>query len=135
MPEFSIALNTARGLALARATEAMLHTVGGGEVIFRLPAFIAIAGDSTRQELALDAKASQDFAVSPVLVRYGSKAFELLVSPKSLEMHLQSTGITAEQFLKSTIAIVAHDRLLRIESFAPEVFAGTVYLYRISATE
>ncbi len=132
MPDFPIAHNAARGLFLARAAEAMLRSLGSGEAIFRVPTAVGSA-DPTRQELGLDPTVTEDVAVSPVLLQAGGEALELVISPKSLEPHLQVRGQTADEFLAAVASIAIQGQTLRIQSFAAECFAGAVYLYRITA--
>ncbi len=133
MPDFPISHNAARGLFLARAAEAMLRSLGSGEAIFRVPTPAAGSADPTRQELGLDATVAEDVAVSPVLLRAAADGLELVISPKSLEPHLQVRGQTADEFLAAAASIAVQGQTLRIQSFAAECFAGAVYLYRITA--
>jgi hypothetical protein len=134
MPEFPISHTAARGLALAQAAESMLRAMGGGEAIFRLP--ISLQADNpTQQELGLQPALTDDVPVSPVIVRTGTKTFELLVSPKSLEAQLLLRAQTAEQFFDAITAVQVQGQNLRIQSYSSEVFAERVYLYRIYAVE
>jgi hypothetical protein len=135
MPEFGLPLNTARGFSLAHCAESMLRAMGGGEVMFRVPAAMATAGDTTREELGLEPVATEDIAVSPVLAQRDADGFKLLMSSKSLEEQLQRRGESADTLLQSVISILTGERTLRVQSYSVEVFAGTVYLYRIIATE
>jgi len=135
MSEFPIPLNSARGLALARACESMLRAAGGEEVVFRLPFPVMDSGNSTRRELALELAAEEEFSVSPVLVQTKGTGLELLLPSKSLEPHLRARGQTADEFLGSASCVVVQGRTLWIDSFGAERFAGSAYLWRISAHE
>jgi hypothetical protein len=134
MPEFGVTQVVARGLAVTRAAEAMLRAAGGGEAVFRLQ-LASPPDNATLRELGLEPAGTEDVAVTPVLMRQLDPAVELLLSPKSLEPHLQLRGLTAEEFLGTTTAIVTQDRTFRITGYQAEVFAEAVYLFRISAME
>lgn len=103
--------------------------------MFRVPVALASAGDTTREELGFEPVATEDIAVSPVLAQRDADGFKLLMSSKSLEDQLQRRGESADTLLQSVISIVTGERTLRVQSYSVEVFAGTVYLYRIIATE
>ncbi len=126
-----------RGLALARAAEAMLRALGGGEVLLRCPT--APAADETNRELGLEAPVSDDFAVSPVLVRVARisdpQSFEFLFAPASLTSYLADRRQTAEEFFSSLIGVLHQGRLLHVESMTTDTFAGAAYLYRVTAVE
>ncbi len=126
-----------RGLALARAAEAMLRALGGGEVVLRCPA--AAAANETNRELGLEAPVTEDLTVAPVLVRLkanaGTARMELLFPPAVLASYLADRRQPAEQFFSSLIGVLHQDRLLHVESMAAETFAGTPYLYRVIAAE
>jgi hypothetical protein len=130
-------ITNSRGLALARAAEAMLRALGGGEVVLRCP--VAPAANETNRELGLEAPVSDDFVVSPVLVRGVARVsdpcarYEFLFPPQSLAAYLADRRQTAEEFFSSLIGVVHQGRLLHVESMATETFAGAAYLYRVIA--
>lgn len=127
-----------RGLALARAAEAMLRALGGGEVVLRCA--VAPAANETNRELGLEAPVINDLAVSPVLVRAASipapkTKLELLFAPGSLAAYLADRRQSAEEFFSSLIGVVHQGRLLHVESMTADTFAGAAYLYRVVAAE
>jgi hypothetical protein len=134
MPEFPVSHLAARGVALAQAAESLLRAMGGEEIIFRVPVPMQ-ADNPTQQELGLQAPLTEGVAVSPVVVRALANGFDLLVSPKSLQPVLLLRAQTAEQFFDITASVQAQGHTLRIQSYSTEVFAGRVYLYRISVVE
>jgi len=123
-----------RGLALARAAEAMLRALGGGEVVLRCP--VAPAANETNRELGLEAPPSDDFAISPVLLRVvGAARYEFLFAPASLVSYLADRRQSAEAFFSALIGVLHQGRLLHVESMTTDTFAGAAYLYRVTATE
>jgi hypothetical protein len=121
-----------RGLALARAAEAMLRSLGGTQVTLRCA--IAPASDAGARDLGLDAPAAADITVSPVLVRRAAKdAFELLFAPASLATALAGRPQTPEDSLRAVLAIIHQGRTLRVRSVSTDNFAGAAYLYRVTA--
>jgi hypothetical protein len=149
MPDFN---QSTRGLAIARAAEAMLRALGAGELRLRLPVMSASAG--ANRELGLAAPPTEDLALTPALVRApsspaapGRRRLEVLLTPSALAPHLATRGQTAEDFFAAALGVLdpaapppvpgAEDKtkLLHIEGVATESFAGTAYLYRIRLAE
>jgi hypothetical protein len=128
-----------RGLALARAAEAMLRALGGGEVVLRCPT--APAANETNRELGLEAPVGDDLALSPVLARSVARVsdscarYEFLFAPASLTACLADRRQSAADFFSSLLGVVHQGRLLHVESMTTDTFAGAAYLYRVVATE
>ena len=128
-----------RGIALARAAESMLRALGGGQVTLRCAT--TPAANFNNLELWLDAPASDDVPVSPVLVRpCGAGAlvretFELLFAPSTLSAQLADRQQSPEDFLRAVLAIMHQGRTLRVCTVSTDTFAGAPYLYRVTASE
>ncbi len=134
MPEFPVSPSATRGLALAQAAESLLRAMGGGEAVFRLP--VPVQTDNpTEQELGLQPALINDVALAPVILRTLPHAFELLVSPKSLEAQLLLLAMTAEQFFDAISSVQMQGHNLRIQSYSADAFGEHVYLYHLSAVE
>ncbi len=124
-------------LNLARAAEAMLRALGGDTATLLLP----IPTDAALDEdgLGLTAIAAEEVAFSPVVVRSlapaeGRARRELLFPAAAVAAQVDSHGAaSAEALFQSALGVRHQGRLLRIESVAPELFAGSAYLYRVIA--
>ncbi len=137
MPEFTI--TNSRGLALARAAEAMLRALGGEAVslIFPMPA----ASDANTVGLGLGALAAQDVPISPVVTRSlppdsGRARREFLFTASAITAQLELRAIgSAEDLFQSALGILHQGRLMHLASVTPELFGGSAYLYRVVAVE
>lgn len=143
MINFPLLQQSSRGLALARAAEAMLRALGGSDVCFRVPALSTDA--SPGDGLGLAAPLTDDVAVAPAVVRAlppnGGVVvrFEVLLAPAALASQLAVRGQSAEEFLAEALGVLhplaggSAAPLLHIESVKAEMFAGEAYLYRVVA--
>ncbi len=129
----------ARGLALARAAEAMLRALGGETVslIFPMPG----ASDANTVGLGLSAVAAEDVSISPVVMRplandsgRARREFLFAAAPVYAQAELRAIG-SAEDLFQSALGILHQGRLMHIESVTPELFGGSAYLYRVVAVE
>lgn len=119
-----------RGLALARAAEAMLRALGGGEVTLRCPA--GAAQDADASQLGREAPVSTEVAIAPAVVRASGNGLEVLLAPASVAQYARERGQSAQEFFAAVMAVRHGGREFRVRSFAAAQFAGTEYLYRIS---
>jgi hypothetical protein len=136
----------ARGLAIARAAESMLRTLGGVEVSVRFsspttPAFC---------EFGLAASSTTDVQLSPVLVRNANTAtpktvsrfsrgtnapmndLEFVFAAGAVEKAAQLDGYPPIDWFARSLGIFFSDALHPIISVATENFAGQPYLYRVT---
>ena len=133
--------DTARGIALTRAAEAMLRTLGGEAITLLFP-MSTLPNEPAAQLGMIDPGVTQ-VAISPVIVRNlhreNSTArcqLEFLMPGSAVRAAIGSRNASsAAQFFDSALGIVYDGRLLRIQHVDTEFFAGTAYLYRLSAGE
>ncbi len=118
----------ARGLAIARATEAMLRSLGGTEITMLLPMKLDPA-DATG--------ALEEVPVSPVVLRTaGEDRFELLVGAKTAAYIAEARGFdSADMLFQAVVGFENGESLLRIASVGVDTFAGEPYLYRLNLVE
>ncbi|MFB3915138.1 MAG: hypothetical protein ACE14M_00290 [Terriglobales bacterium] len=148
------------GLALARVAEAMLRTLGGGEVYLRFTS-PAEASDDARQ-LGTAAPIVTDVAMAPIVVRSlppdkpqpgappfsrsarvgvlaGNQAglrLELMFPASAVFAQMEARQVgSAQELFASALGVVVQGKMLRIENVAPEYFAGTAYLFAVTAEE
>jgi hypothetical protein len=128
------------GTAVMRAADAMLRALGGDEISLLLP--LPAGSDSTAQ-LGLSDPGMQSIPISPVIARNLAVAatgprrrVEFLLSASAVAGAIDDAGFpSADELFNSALAIQYQTELLHIESTATEHFAGTAYLYRITAVE
>lgn len=118
-------LSAARGLAIARATDAMLRSLGGAEITLLLPMKLDPADSSG---------ALEEVEVSPVVLRpTGEDRFELLVGAKTAAYVAEARGFESTDLLfQAVVGFENGESLLRIASVGVDTFAGEPYLYRLS---
>lgn len=132
---------TARGIALTRAAEAMLRSLGGEDVVLLFP--MASLPDEPAAQLGLSEPGVDQLTISPAIVRNLHREMndsrwrlEFLVPGSAVRIAMESRHIaTADAFFESALGITYEGRLLRIQHLETEFFAGTAYLYRITAGE
>ncbi len=124
--------------AFARAAEAMLRALGGGEVVIRCA--VAPAANSANAELGLDGPVTEDLTITPVVARpllprvsASQTRMEFLFAAAILQPYLADRGESADDFFTSALGIVHEGKLLHIESVTAELFASAPYLYRVTA--
>lgn len=141
----------ARGLALSRAAEAMLRTLGGQEVAVRFAAPTAGAA-----EFGIAASFITDVPIAPVIVRNGSgtsrsatlsvgaallspndgivnSALEFVFPATAVEPAAQQAGFSSvPDWFAAALGVVFNGTLFPIASVATENFAGQAYLYRVT---
>ncbi len=128
--ELNSSPQASRGLAMARAAEAMLRVLGGGEVRLLLPAIAVV--DPTARQLGVDAPDFEEVAVSPVVVRSAAAGVELLFPAAAISAQVEERQAgSAEALFNSAAGAVYDGRTWRVVGCAAEHFAGTPYLYRV----
>ncbi len=128
------------GIALARATEALLRALGGDDiqVLFPSPA----APDNSAQ-LGLVAPGVNEVIIAPAAARslssdnhQGRLRIQFLFAASVIDTILQGQGVTsAEVFFNSALGIVHQGRLLRVESVDTDFIGSLAYLYKVTAVE
>jgi len=121
-------MSAARGLAIARATEAMLHSLGGHEVTMLLP---------MKLEPADTSGALEEVPVSPAVLRStAQERFELLLGAKTAAYIAEARGFdSAEELFQAVVGFERGETLLRIAAVSTDSFAGEPYLYRLTLVE
>ena len=129
------------GAAMVRAADAMLHSLGGDQVILLFP-LLTMPNDPSVQ-LGLVDPGTQQVPFSPVVVRTLAtpsngprRRLEFLISSTAVNAALTSLNMaTAEILFNSSLGVMFDNDLFHIENVATEYFAGTPYLYRVTAVE
>jgi hypothetical protein len=129
------------GAAVVRAADAMLATLGGDEVILLFP-LLEMPNDPSVQ-LGLVDPGVQQVPFSPVVVRtLGTpssgprRRLEFLISSTAVNAALTSQNMaTAETLFANSLGVMFDSDLFHIEDVATEYFAGTPYLYKVTAVE
>ncbi len=118
--------------ATRRATVAMLRSLGATEVVVRT----AVPVSDDQRGLGLQQFEVAEARLANALVRQTNEnplRLEIVVSADEVEAKLGVTDEDASSALRELAGINWGNRLLRVASVEPELFAGTAYLYRIVA--
>ncbi|MGH9539166.1 MAG: hypothetical protein ACRD3H_14665 [Terriglobales bacterium] len=129
------------GMALVRAAEAMLRSLGGSEIRLLLPR--SQPGDDPGAQLGLVDPGVEEVRLSPVVVRNLPTAstgprrrLEFLIPAAALSEELSSRNVaSAEDFFAGVMGVVYDSDLFHIEGFTSEYFGGMAYLYRLVGVE
>jgi hypothetical protein len=129
------------GIAVVRAADAMLNALGGDQVILLFP--LQQMPDDPSVQLGLVDPGVQQVSFSPVVVRTlvtpssgPRRKLEFLVSSTAVNAALTSQNMaTAEALFANSLGIMFDNDLFHIEDVATEYFAGTPYLYKLTAVE
>lgn len=123
----------AQGAAVARAAEAMLRSLGGATVLLRFP---NARVNGPVNGLGLEQVSVREIEAAPVIVReVHDGEYEALFSAASLAIAAEVVGGAPADALRLALALVHHDRVLRLSEVTVEEFAGVPYLLRAKATE
>jgi hypothetical protein len=133
--------SNAQGMAVVRAATSMLRTLGGTEVTLVFPC-VAFPDEVTAR-LGLADPGVEEMGVAPVVVRNlppeGKSTrmrAEFLMPAPAVWAKVEARSIdTAQDFFDAALGILHEGRLLRIKRVETELFAGTAYLYRVTASE
>ncbi|HEY5055698.1 MAG TPA: hypothetical protein VII58_06030 [Acidobacteriaceae bacterium] len=124
--------------AAARATDALLRSCGGRQVLLRMPA-PATAGDVTEQ-LGIATPQFQDIPLAPVAFRKARAVvpeakpakWEMLISATAVQGVVTSLGYASASVLFDDAAgVLLDDELLEIISATAEQVFGQPYAYRL----
>ena len=129
------------GIALARATEALLRAVGGDDVQILFPA--PVAPDDPGAQLGLVAPAVNEVMIAPAAARSlsslnheGRLRIQFLFATSVVDPIIQSQGLaSAEAFFNGALGIVHQGRLLRVEQVEADFIGNVAYLYKVTASE
>ena len=139
MTDNTVVRPPARGLAVMQAAEAMLRALGGVEITVLFPG--TAAASSLEPGLGLQDPSVDEIVIAPVCsVGTGMKGehvqTEFVLAASAIDDLMATRGSdSAETFFESALGIVSGGKLLRVVSVTPETYAGTAYLYRVTATE
>jgi hypothetical protein len=120
--------NAAHGLAIARATDSMLRSLGGSTITMLLPMRLDSSdATSTLEEVEL----------SPVVLRSMPETrFELLVGATAAARLAETRAFgSAAELFEAAVGFEHDDSLLRIAAISVDCFAGEPYLYRLALAE
>jgi hypothetical protein len=129
------------GMALVRAAEAMLRSLGGSEITLLLPLFQT--GGDLGGQLGLVDPGVEQVMLSPVVVRNlptdssgPRRRLEFLIPAAAVMAELSSRDVaSAEAFFQGVMGVVYDSDLFHIEDFTTEYFGGMAYLYRVVGVE
>lgn len=129
------------GVALVRAANAMLRSLGGQEISLLFP-LLGMPDDPSAQ-LGLVDPGVEEVRLSPVVIRNlvtpsngPRRRVEFLVPASAItpELSARSAG-SGEAFFELALGAVHDGELFHIEGVSAEYFAGTAYLYRVAAVD
>jgi len=129
------------GIAVLRAADAMLRSLGGEEIQLLLP-LMGMPDDSSAQ-LGLVDPGVQQLAIAPVVVRNlptsnngPRRRLEFLLSASVIEREAtDQNAASAAALLESALGLVHDGEVLHIEGYSTEYFGGVAYLYRVVAVD
>ena len=127
------------GTAAARATDAMLRTLGGTEVTL-LFAAAGLPGDAVAQLGLVDPGVVQAVIAPVVVVELTTESngprrrIELLAGVAALAEQVSQRNVaSAEMLFETALGLVYRGEVFHIEGFVAERLAGMAYLYRVAA--
>ncbi len=129
------------GIALARATEALLRALGGDDIQVLFPT--PVAADNPGAQLGLVAPGVDELTIAPAAARslssdnhQGRLRMQFLFAASVIEAILQEQGMnSAETFFNGALGIVHQGRLLRVEKVEADFIGSLAYLYKVTAVE
>jgi hypothetical protein len=127
------------GAAAVRATDAMMRTLGGTEVIL-LFAAAGLPGEGIA-ELGLVDPGVVQALIAPVVVREIStensgprRQIELLAGQAALAQQVSQRNVaSADVLFETALGLVYCGEVFHIQGFMVERLGGMAYLYRVSA--
>ncbi|MGA2980661.1 MAG: hypothetical protein ABSD76_13810 [Terriglobales bacterium] len=127
------------GAAAVRATDAMLRTLGGTEVILLFAAAGLPAGGLT--ELGLVDPGVEQALIAPVIVRELTtetngprRRIEMMAGQAAMAEQVSQRNVaSAEVLFQTALGLVYDGEVFHIQGFVVERLAGVAYLYRVAA--
>jgi hypothetical protein len=128
-------------MAATRAATAMLRALGGAEIFLLLPQ-VGMPDDPSAQ-LGLVDPGIEQVRLAPVVVRNlptqangPRRRVEFLVPAGAVADELAARGVASAQvLLDGALGILHNGEVFHVEDVCGECFAGTTYLYRVTAVE
>lgn len=128
-------------MAVIHAADAMLQALGGSAVTIVFP-LLTLPNDAGAQ-LGLEDPGTQQITFSPVAVNALTtpstgprRQLEFLISATAVAAAVVSqNAASADALFDSALGINYDNTLFRIVNVAPEYFAGTAYLYKVTGVE
>jgi len=125
-------------VGLARAAEAMVRALGGGALTLLFP-MLTPSDEQSVAGLGLKSQSIQQIEIAPVaivsLARTSSLAaarLEILIPGSAVFMAMaERLAATPQALFDSALGIIHEGRLLRVESWSAEQFAGSPYMFRL----
>jgi len=129
------------GAAVVRAAEAMLRALGGDAVAIVFP-LVTLPNDPSAQ-LGLADPGVEQVPFSPVVVRSlvapntgPRRRLEFLIAGASVaDAVVSQNAASADALFSSALGILYDGSMFHIEGVITEYFAGTAYLYKVTAME
>lgn len=129
------------GSGMVRAADALLKALGGEAISLLLPA-TALASDAAGL-LGLVDPGVQEVLISPVATQAlvtgnlgPRRRIEFTLPASAIADQLSTLGMgTADDLFKAVLGLSYGGDLFHIEKVLPEEFAGTAYLYVVTAVE
>jgi len=122
----------------ARAAEAMIRALGGGAITLLFP--VLTANEQQIPGLGLDSAATEQIEIAPVAML--TLAIDSSVAASRMEVIIPGSAVfstmaerlaaTPENLFDSALGIIHEGRLLRIERWSADHFAGVPYLFRVT---
>lgn len=125
-------------MAVVRAAEAMIRVLGGCAVTLLFP--MLTANEKSPPGLGLGSPLTEQIELSPTAMvtlpsdsGMAAARLELLIPASVIFSTMaERTAATPENLFDSALGVIHEGRLLRIESWTAEYFAGTPYLFRLT---
>lgn len=138
MPQFALSYDAARGHSMARAAEVFLRSLGGGAVLLRLP----VGSQPGSADLGLASPLIEDVALEPAVVRAlpagqtaAAPRVEILLSAAAVQEQVERRGYpSADELFAAALGLVVAGKLWRIAGVTSDTYAGSTYLYHVTAT-
>lgn len=129
------------GVALVRAANAMLRSLGGTEVRLLLP-LVGMPDDPSAQ-LGLVDPGIEQVPIAPVIVRNlptpnnGPRRRVEFLLPASVidEEVIEQNLASAHALFDNALGVSYDNEIFHIEGFSTEYFSGMAYLYRVTAVD
>ena len=124
-----------------RAADSLLRSLGGTCISLRIPSPLLSGGTPT--EIGLAPPLYQDITLAPAVLRSLTNSkpalararYEILISASAVQKQIELNNFdSADDFFASSLGLVYQGDLLRVENVARDDFAGSPYLYRITAS-
>ena len=124
-----------------RAADSLLHSLGGTCVSLRIPTPLLSGGTAT--EIGLTPSLYQDVPLAPAALRSLANSkpalararYEILISASAVQKQMELNNFnSADDFFGSALGLIYQGDLLHIENVARDDYAGSPYLYRVTAS-